>query len=427
MTYQETLDYMYSRLPMYQRVGGVAFKKNLDNILALCEHLGNPQHSFRSIHVAGTNGKGSCTHMLSAIFQASGYKTGLYTSPHLKSFTERVKVDGKEILEEQVVDFIESTRSIIEEISPSFFEITVAMAFDHFAKQEVDIAIIEVGLGGRLDSTNILSPLACLITNIGLDHTDMLGETLPEIAFEKAGIIKENTPVVIGEKHLETTPVFTEQARLKNAPITFAQDNISVERNIAGELAILVEGKFLLENITLDLLGEHQIHNLKGVVSLLQQQPIRQAFKLAPKNTKVALAQVCSLTGLKGRWQKLGGNPLTYCDTGHNEDGLKTIFKQLPNYQFEELHLVLGTVNDKKLEKILGLFPKEATYYFCKPNVPRGLDAEIFKEKAGEYGLKGQTYPSVMEALQAAKAKASVKDFIFVGGSTFVVAEIENL
>lgn len=416
MTYEETLQFMFSQLPMYQKIGGKAFKKSLGNIVAFCEFLGNPQEKFKSIHVAGTNGKGSSSHMLSAVLQAAGYKTGLYTSPHLKNFTERIRIDGQEIGREAVVAFIERTKAFIEEVRPSFFEMTVAMAFDYFAQEQVDYAVVEVGLGGRLDSTNIIQPEICLITNISYDHANMLGETLPEIAGEKAGIIKAEIPVVVSQYQEEVAHVFEEKAKEKKAKLTFASKQFRWNK---GNL--YQHDELLYEALSLPLHGVYQMANVIGVIAAAQQLGI-------PKDTiQKGIQQMSDYIVLKGRWQLLGVNPKVLCDVGHNEAGVSMIMDDLMRYAFDQLHIVWGMVKDKDHEKILKMLPKDAHYYFCKPNVPRGMDVELLYESAKALKLEGQSYNSVNEAIRQAKEKASRNDFIFIGGSTFVVAEIDDL
>ncbi|WP_417800490.1 bifunctional folylpolyglutamate synthase/dihydrofolate synthase [Tenacibaculum sp.] len=401
MTYQEVLDWMFAQLPMYQRQGQSAFKKDLTNIIALCEELGNPQQKFKTIHVGGTNGKGSTSHMLASILQEAGYKVGLYTSPHLKNFTERIRINGEEISRDAVIDFIINNKAFLEKQGLSFFEMTVGMAFEEFANQKVDIAIIEVGLGGRLDSTNIITPEVSVITNIGLDHTQFLGETLPEIAFEKAGIIKKNTPVVIGERQKETENVFIAKAEECEAPIVFASDKT--------------------QNYTTDLLGDYQKHNITTAVTAIQQV---KEIKVSEENIKNGLLNVVKNTNLKGRWQVLQDNPKIICDTAHNKEGLFYTLEQLKKENYKQLHMVLGVVSDKNLSEILPMFPKNANYYYCKPNIPRGLLADELKVQANEFNLVGAVFDSVSQAFEKAKANASRGDVIYVGGSTFVVAEI---
>lgn len=404
MNYQETLDWMFSQLPMYQRQGDIAFKKDLTNSIALSKKLQNPEKQFNTIHIAGTNGKGSTSHMLASILQESGYKVGLYTSPHLKDFRERIKINGQLIKKSEVIDFIKNNRAFFEEQKLSFFEMTVGLAFNCFAKHKVDIAIVEVGLGGRLDSTNIITPIVSVITNIGLDHTQFLGETLPEIAFEKAGIIKTNIPVVIGEFQQETFPVFKAIAEEKNAPLFLAEKNMNV-------------------TFKTDLKGNYQQKNIKTTVQTVHLLTTK-GYKISEENVISGLKNVVKNTGLMGRWQILQNKPKVICDTGHNKEGLHYVFEQLKREKFKKLHIVFGVVNDKDLNSILPLFPKNAIYYFCKPNIPRGLDATILQKKCKAFNLEGIVYNSVNEAFMGAKNLANVEDLIFVGGSTFVVAEV---
>ena len=404
MTYSETLNWMFSRLPMYQRQGSIAFKKDLTNSIALSEVLQNPQNKFKSIHVAGTNGKGSTSHLLASVLQEAGYKVGLYTSPHLKDFTERIKINGEPIRKNCVINFIKRNKEFLENQKLSFFEMTVGLAFEHFAKKKVDFAIIETGLGGRLDSTNIIHPVASVITNIGLDHTQFLGESLPEIAFEKAGIIKNNTPVIIGERQQEVATVFINMAKKKQSPIYFASEQITQE-------------------FKTDLNGSYQKHNVKTALQTLLVLRKMQ-FEISENAIKKGFLKVVQNTNLLGRWQILGNTPKIICDTAHNQEGLAYVMEQLKEENYNNLHVVIGVVKDKKLAQILPLFPKEATYYFCKPNVPRGLDAFELQKKAIEYNLKGDVYESVLKALEKAKKNATTEDVIFIGGSTFVVAEV---
>lgn len=404
MTYQDTLNWMFSQLPMYQRQGKTAFKKDLSNTLKLAEHLNNPENKFKSVHVAGTNGKGSTSHILASVLQEAGYKVGLYTSPHLKDFRERIKINGQEVSKHFVIGFIKRNKGFFEANKLSFFEMTVGMAFDYFAKQNVDIAVVEVGLGGRLDSTNIVTPEVSIITNIGLDHTQFLGDTLEAIAFEKGGIIKPNIPVVIGETQKETAPVFKSLAKSCDSEILFADQLVS-------------------EVYKSDLIGSYQSKNIKTVVQTVKQLQ-GKGFKISNKNLKQGLLKVVKNTGLLGRWQILKERPKVVCDTGHNREGLIYVMQQLSNETFESLHIVFGVVNDKDLRSILDLLPKKATYYFCKPNIPRGLDAEELQQTFSSYKLKGRAYKSVNEAYNSALNNARKDDFIYVGGSTFVVAEI---
>jgi dihydrofolate synthase/folylpolyglutamate synthase len=396
---------MFNQLPMYQLQGASAYKKDLTNTHLLIAHLDNPQEKIKCIHVAGTNGKGSTSHMLASILQEAGYKVGLYTSPHLKDFRERIKINGKDISEEFVTDFINEHKTFFESNDMSFFEMTVGLAFDYFAKEKVDIAVIEVGMGGRLDATNIITPLVSVITNIGLDHTQFLGNTLEAVAFEKAGIIKPNIPVIIGEYTPETKPVFLAKAKKCNSEIYFAADLIS-------------------ETYPSDLIGDYQIHNKKTVLQTITVLNSQKEFKITSENTKSGLLNVVKNTGLQGRWQQLNEFPKVICDTAHNKNGLEIALNQIQKEDFDTLHIVLGVVNDKDLDEILPLFPKKAIYYFCKPNIPRGLDVLILKQKAASFDLKGEVYNSVSEAYQKAIESAVKSDFIYIGGSTFVVAEI---
>ena len=404
MTYRDTLDWMFSQLPMYQRQGNSAFKKDLSNTLKLSEHLQFPERNFKSIHVAGTNGKGSTSHMLASVLQEAGYKVGLYTSPHLKDFRERIKINGQVVSKQFVIGFITRNRSFLEANTLSFFEMTVGMAFDYFSKQKVDVAVIEVGLGGRLDSTNIITPEISVITNIGFDHMQFLGSTLEAIAIEKAGIIKPYVPVVIGETQVETEPVFRNIAEKNKAEIIFADQNPS-------------------EKYSSDLQGYYQSKNIVTVIQTIKElQKIR--YHITHNHIKAGLLKVKDNTGLMGRWQELNANPKVICDTGHNKEGLTYVMHQISNEVFENLHIVFGVVNDKDLNSIIDILPKKATYYFCKPDIPRGLDAPILKQTLTGFGLQGDAYNSVNEAYKAALGKAKPNDFIFVGGSTFVVAEI---
>ena len=403
MNYQETLSWMFNRLPMFQTQGKNALNNKLDNILTFTSALGNPQTKFKSLHIAGTNGKGSSSSMLASILQEAGYKVGLYTSPHLKDFRERIKIDGKEIPEDYVVNFISENKSFLEEHSLSFFEMTVGMAFSYFSEEKVDIAVIEVGLGGRFDSTNIIIPEVSLITNISKDHTDILGDTLPKIAFEKAGIIKQNVPVVISEYQEETAPVFTARAKEMKAPIIFANH--------------------IETSLTTDLQGTYQEKNIKGVIAVTELL-IHQGWDITPENIAQGLLHVVRNTNLKGRWQTLSSYPTIVCDTGHNVGGLTYVMEQLKKQTYTNLHIVVGFVKEKDVNSVLELFPKEATYYFCSPAIARGLNVNTLKEIATAKGLQGEAYSSVAEALNVAKAQALPTDFIFVGGSTFVVAEV---
>ena len=401
MTYQQTLDYLFSRLPMYQRDGLVAYKADIGNIVAASKTLKDPHKKFKSIHIAGTNGKGSVSHMLASIFQEAGYKVGLYTSPHLKDFRERIKLSGKMIAKSEVIQFVSKNKTAFEKIDLSFFEFTVALAFHYFAYQKVDIAIIETGLGGRLDSTNIINPELSIITNIGLDHTNLLGDTIQKIAKEKAGIIKSNTPIIIGRNQEEIKPIFQNIANEKKAPLKYATAH----------------------NFTADVKGNYQKENINTVVTAISEIQ-KQGWKITDENIKDGLLNTIKNTGLLGRWQILGQNPLIICDTGHNEDGIKVVFNQLKQTPHKNLHVVFGAVNDKDLDSILNLLPKDAKYYFCKPNILRGLDENILKEIANKKEIKGDSYSSVKTALARAKKQAQLEDLIFIGGSTFMVAEV---
>jgi dihydrofolate synthase/folylpolyglutamate synthase len=426
MNYEQTIDYLYSRLPMFTRVGAVAFKKDLHNTLAMCQQLGNPQNQFKSIHVGGTNGKGSTSHMLAAIFQQAGYKTGLYTSPHLKDFRERIRINGEMITEDFVVNFVQQQQSIIEEISPSFFEVTVALAFDYFAKEKVDIAIIEVGLGGRLDSTNIITPELSIITNISLDHTNLLGNTLPEIAVEKAGIIKPGIPVIIGEKHPETDEVFLRKASETGSTINFAEEELQItEFKKSGDyLTLSVTGKHqVAKDLNLDLNGNYQLKNILTVLQAVEQLR-KSGYQIGQQALYAALKNVKGLTGLQGRWHTLAKNPLIICDTGHNKAGIREVLQNITDTPHRHLHMVIGMVKDKDISGVLQLLPQNATYYFCQPQLERALPANELAGQGKQYGLNGDAYPTVKLALTAAKAKAEQNDLIFIGGSTFVVAEV---
>lgn len=427
MAYKDTLDYLYSRLPMFHRVGASAYKGDLSNTLAICDLLGHPEQKFKSIHIAGTNGKGSTSHMLAAILQTAGYKTGLYTSPHLKDFRERIRINGQMIPENYVVSFVQQYRKEFEQIEPSFFEWTVGLAFDYFASEKVDIAVIETGMGGRLDSTNVVIPVLSVITNIGFDHTQFLGDTKEKIAWEKAGIIKPGIPVVISEKQEETTPVFIQKAADCKSEITFASDKYKVGITVRSHEHILVnvfeKDNIRFQEIKLDLPGNYQKKNLAGV--LLSTEILKtKGFKISDQHIKDALSSVKELTGFKGRWYKIADDPLTIADTAHNADGVREITDQLKLFSYNKLHYVFGAVQDKDISEILALLPGDAVYYFCRPDLPRALDVLTLAESAGKAGLKGTAYSSVSEALHAAQAAAKKDDLVLVGGSTFVVAEI---
>jgi len=403
MTYTETLDWLWAHLPMYQEKGRAAFRGKLDNILLLCDHLGNPQEKFPTIHIAGTNGKGSSSHAIASVLQEAGYKVGLYTSPHLKDFRERIKINGENIPQEAVTRFVKDNKDFMEGENLSFFEVTVGMAFDYFSQQKVDIAVIEVGLGGRLDSTNIITPIVSLITNIGKDHTEILGNTLPEIAKEKAGIIKPYIPVVISEYHKETAPVFEQIAKERKAPIYFANT--------------------LETSYTMDLKGDYQSKNIKGILQTLRILQ-EKGWHITEENIQQGLSHIVRNTHLMGRWQVLGDTPKVVCDTAHNAHGFTERFSLLEKEKYATLRMVIGFVKEKDLEAILPLFPKNAVYYFCMPKIDRGLNADILQKKAKTYNLIGEAFSTVRAAFEQACKEAAKEDFIYVGGSTFVVAEI---
>ena len=423
MTYQETIEYLFNSTPLFQNVGKDAYKEGLENTLKLDEYFGYPHRTFKTIHVAGTNGKGSCSHTLAAILQSAGYKVGLYTSPHLVDFRERIRVNGEVISKEYVIDFVEQHRSFFEPLHPSFFELTTAMAFNWFAMQGVDVAVIEVGLGGRLDCTNIISPDLCVITNISFDHIQFLGDTLAKIASEKAGIIKPKIPVVIGEIHPETESIFVNKSDLESAPIHFAQRESSVQKAI-----FTPEGGITYHTTEYPLLkgqlgGYCQVKNTQTIltaVRILQEK----GYHIEKEHVYQGFAEVCRLTGLMGRWQILQEQPKMICDTGHNKAGIEYIVKQLSAQVYRQLRIVLGMVNDKDISGVLAMLPKEATYYFTKASVSRALSEEKVKELAQQAGLQGNTYPNVEEAVQTACSEAHPDDLIFVGGSTFIVADL---
>ncbi len=415
---------------MFHRIGQTAYKNSLDNTLKLDEIFGHPHRRFKTIHVAGTNGKGSVSHMLAAIFQKAGYKTGLYTSPHLKDFRERIKINGEMISEVEVVQWIEDypVANNLWNMEPSFFEITVAMAFDFFAKKEVDIAIIEVGLGGRLDSTNIITPEVSVITNISFDHVNLLGDTLEKIAAEKAGIIKKNIPVVIGTTQNETKRIFQDIAKINQSSIFFADQEYSASYSMQGMdgsqiMNIEKRGKVEFGELMLDLLGTYQLKNVPVVLKAMDIM-IDKGWKISRENIYDGLRDAAKITGLMGRWQIIGHNPLIICDTGHNEDGIKMVVGQIKNTAYKTLHFVFGVVTDKNPDAVLSLLPTDATYYFTKADIPRAMNEQELELKAKEFGLSGNCYPSVPEAFNTARLNAGKNDLIFVGGSTFVVAEI---
>ncbi len=424
--YKETLDFLFSQLPMFQRIGAAAFRKDLTNIRALCQALGNPQDRYPVIHVAGTNGKGSTCFMLSAVLQAAGLKTGLCVSPHYRDFRERVRINGMYVSKRYVVDFVERIRPVIEEIKPSFFEMSTALAFDYFAAQQVDVAVVETGLGGRLDSTNIVSPVLSVITNIGFDHMEFLGDTLPLIAAEKAGIIKAGTPVVIGESLPETTPVFVAKAGEMQSPIVFADQVWKAFPLASGEshtiFDVYKDGNLQYSRLRVDLLGGFQAKNLQ--TSLQALTALEDHFPIREAHIRAGLAELRQLTGFIGRWDVIAEKPTVIFDSAHNAPGIESAMKELSKMSFRKLHFVLGIVRDKDTGAILSLLPKDARYYFCKADIPRGLDAGLLKSKAQEYGLRGRVYTSVKGALRAAKRHAAPDDLIFVGGSIFVVGEV---
>ncbi len=424
--YQATLEYMYSQLPMFQRMGRPAFKPDLGNSHKLMELLDHPENKFKSIHIAGTNGKGSTAHMITSVMMEHGLRVGLYTSPHLKDFRERITINGEKVQKQFVVDFIRKHKKPLENIGCSFFEMTVGMAFAWFAAQKVDAAVIETGMGGRLDSTNVINPLLSVITNIGLDHTFFLGDTLEKIAGEKAGIIKPETPVIIGKTQPETRPVFETTALKNQAGIRFADQEIAFSGTEITPEGLKIEkvyqdNKLILAGLQTDLAGAYQKENIR--TALMTSLFLQKEFKLEKEKILSGFRKVISNTHLAGRWQKLSDKPLTYCDTAHNAEGLQWVMKQLEGIPKNNLHFILGMVNDKNLESILKLLPGNAQYYFCKADIPRGLPAEILQKEAAKAGLTGKTFSSVREALHAAQNAAQSKDLVFVGGSTFTVAE----
>jgi dihydrofolate synthase/folylpolyglutamate synthase len=427
MNYRETLYYLFSQLPMYQRVGKAAYKANLDNTLALDKHFIHPHRLFKTIHVAGTNGKGSISHMLASVLMEAGYRVGLYTSPHLRDFRERIRVNGEMISEQQVVDFVDHNKAVFESVKPSFFEMTVAMAFQHFADEKVDIAVVEVGLGGRLDSTNIITPEISIITNIGLDHTDLLGDSLQAIALEKAGIIKPNTPLIVSETQDEVRHLFQKRCKELSAPLTFADNVYKVvpkENNDPKfqEFTVNRKGFPNIETYSIDLLGKYQAKNLAGVLSTIDQLNIKD-LTISPHHIALGLKKVISNTSLMGRWQILGHSPQIICDTGHNAEGIQQVVEQILATPYRWLHMVFGMVGDKDVRRVMALLPKKAKYYFTRASIPRAMDEVQLATIASEFGLHGKTYRNVAEALLAAKENASSDDLIFIGGSTFVVAD----
>ena len=444
MNYKETLDWMFNKLPMYQRIGAAAYKADLDSTVEILNYLDNPQHCFKSVHIAGTNGKGSTSHSLASVFQEAGYKTGLYTSPHLRDFRERIRINGEMIPENEVVTFIENHKHKLEELELSFFEMTVAMAFDYFRKEKIDVAIIEVGMGGRLDSTNVINPELSVITNISLDHVKFLGENEAQIATEKAGIIKRDTAVVIGETQEGSRDVFIKTAQEKESPIYFAdqifdcrkKNNNALEYNVfdvykstdyslrSTDLGLQSKGEYdlYLKDLRFPLLGNYQKKNLATIICALDL--LRDNFDITESHILEGLSKVVSNTGLMGRWQVINKKPLAIADTGHNVAGINEVNRQLAETEYKKLHFVLSVVNDKDIDGILQLLPKEAEYYFCKADIPRGLSVDILADKAKAAGLSGEKYNSVREAYSSALANAAEGDLVFVGGSNFTVAEV---
>lgn len=423
MTYEETLHYLYTSTPLFQNVGKDAYKEGLENTHELDKHFGHPHKQFKTIHIAGTNGKGSCSHTLAAILQSAGYKTGLYTSPHLVDFRERIRVNGTPVPKDYVTSFVEENRSFFEPLHPSFFELTTAMAFKYFAEQHVDVAIIEVGLGGRLDCTNIITPDMCIITNISFDHTQFLGNTLEKIAKEKAGIIKSGIPVVIGETSTETRTVFQNKAAETHAPITFAEDKSLVEDWKTGTDGYRIYQTKDYADLKGELGGLYQIKNTNTILTAVRQ--LKQiGYTITEQDVRNGFANVCKLTGLMGRWQTIETSPKVICDTGHNVGGISYIVEQLKHETYKHLHIVIGMVNDKDISGVLSLLPKDADYYFTQASVKRALPAEEMAQKAYAANLQGSYYDNVQTALEAAKAKADKDDLIFVGGSSFIVADL---
>ena len=426
MNYEQTIHYLYNKLPLYSSIGIKAYKADLKNTIALCQHLGFPQNKIKTIHVAGTNGKGSTSHMLASVFQQNGYKTGLYTSPHLKDFRERIKLNGEMIPKDFAIDFVEKIKTFAEEINPSFFELTFVMALEYFAQQKVDIAIIETGLGGRLDSTNVITPELAIITNIGFDHIDILGDTIAKIAGEKAGIIKHDVPVVIGETTPETKSIFQQAAKEKNAPIFYAEENYKIIHSGADGEKLVAQifdiNKKTETKYSLDLIGLYQLKNLLTVLTTIDR--LKNKFLLKEESIKKGLSHVKDISGLHGRWEIIHRKPLIVLDVAHNVDGIRQLVNQINNSLFQKLHIVFGMVKDKEIEKVLELLPKNATYYFTKAQIPRALPENDLLERAQKFNLKGSSYDEVNKALKAAMDKAYEEDMIIVCGSVFVVGEV---
>jgi len=429
MDYKETLKWLFSQLPMYQRIGKAAYKADLETTIQLLDKLGNPQDQFKAIHVAGTNGKGSVSHILASVLQEASYKTGLYTSPHLKDFRERIKINGMMIPEDNVVEFVSKHKDIFEELKPSFFEMTVTMAFDYFARENIEIAVLETGMGGRLDSTNVSTPVVSVITNIGHDHTQFLGDDIEKIAVEKAGIFKKGVPVVIGEKQHGVAEVFEKIAADKNTTIVYADEHVElkpIQRRDKSKqyYDVWFDNELYLENLASPLLATYQIKNIKTSIQVIELLRKNKTIHIERKHIAEGIEHTLDNTNLMGRWQILSTNPLTICDTGHNPEGLQAVLDQINQTKFKHLHFVFGMVNDKSPESMLFLLPKDATYYFCKPDIPRGMDADELKHHGFKAGLRGESYSSVTEALNSAVNNAGVNDLVFIGGSTFVVAEV---
>ncbi len=429
-SYIQALDYLYSQLPVFHRIGPAAYKPDLGNIVKLCNHLQNPHHRFKSIHIAGTNGKGSVSSMLASILMEQGYKTALATSPHLKDFRERIRVNGKMIPKREVVRFVNENKHLFAEISPSFFEISIALTFQHFAASNIDIAVVETGLGGRLDSTNIISPELSVITNIGMDHANLLGDTLAKIAGEKAGIIKPGTPVVVGRSQPEILQVFVGKAKIERSPIYLSNDLLSLQDSKVerGKGKVYLKAVFNFRDgrqreYRCDIWGGYQTENIATTLAAVEILRSK-GWEISEGAVRRGLANVARNSGLKGRWQLLGSNPTIMADTGHNADGINSVVQQISQLSYDHLHIVMGMVDDKDVASILKLMPTAAQYYFCRPNIPRGLNTKVLKQQATLIGLEGKEYTSVNEALGAAKQNASPSDLIFIGGSTFVVAEV---
>lgn len=423
MNYKEALDWLYTQLPMFQRIGAAAYKADLFNTLLVCKHLGNPEKKIKSIHIAGTNGKGSSSHLLASVLQEAGYKVGLFTSPHLKDFRERIRINGEMIPEEEVLQFVLENKIFFESNQLSFFEMTAALSFYHFANEQVDVAVIETGMGGRLDSTNVIKPLLAIITNIGWDHTQFLGDTLEKIAVEKAGIIKENTPIIICETQPETQPVFEKIAKEKNAPITFVQEHFSTNKLNDDPSSPMCLYETNGTEYLSPLKGNYQNNNLSGVFAAVEQLR-RLHFDIAQEHLKKGIENVKMNTGFKGRWEILGKDPLIIADTAHNKNGLEYVLTQLADLSYDQLHMVLGFVNDKNVDDILAMFPKRARYYFTQANIPRAMPVNELLDKARKAGLTGSSFDSTRVALDQAKLNANKNDIIYIGGSTFVVAEL---